>query len=172
MGWSTLARYAAWIALAAFIVGGIWWGLSTIHNAIYQNGVTSERLIWEDRELQIANATARETSRLAEEAAETRRKFMRAIQNEQGEREKLSGTIIDMHIAGLSITADICKQRSPTSAEDSDTTISSERLTRIRLPEKIEGDILSMTEDAQVCVMQYHKLRDFIKALPNIEIVQ
>ncbi len=171
MGWSTLARFAAWAALILAFFGAIYWAASEVHKNIFNKGVTAERLIWEEREVLKANANARETSRLTELAAKQRARFMKETKNAENKRVKLVGDIIDLRIAGLQFTADCGSGSADGTGEDPDTGVNGGGLTTVRLPEKIEGDLLGMTKNAQVCVIHYDLLREKMKSMPNVVIV-
>jgi len=95
---------------------------------------------------------------------------MRANDVAKNEREILSGRIIDLHVAGLSFNADRARDNCG-GPENTDSQIEGSGTSRIRLPEKIEGNILGMTEDAQLVVIQYNELREIVKNIPCVVIV-
>ncbi len=114
---------------------------------------------------------ARKRSEITERGAKARVKFMRAEDHAQNQRKILYGQLIDMHVAGLSFQSDKTNQGCGT-GEDTDPQVDGGGFTTIRLPEPIEGNLFGMTENAQICVINYYKLRDAVKAMPNVVIVE
>lgn len=172
MGWSQLAKAVAWVALAAFVVWGIYFIVTSIKSHYYDQGVADTDLKWEAREREIELATAREKSRISEAAERSRALLLGSLQNEQAKNQKLSGDIIDLKIAGLYIDASACdKKYSSGGATDSSTGDGGGRLTTIRLPASNEESLSTITKHAQICVNKYHTLRDIVKGFPNVVIV-
>ena len=113
---------------------------------------------------------ARKRSELTERAAQARAQFMRANDYAQSEKEILSGRIIDLHIAGLSFNASPADESCGT-GEDTDSRVEGSTTSRIRLPEPYAGNLLGMTKDAQLVVIQYNELREIVKNIPCVKIV-
>jgi hypothetical protein len=173
MGWSTLAKVAAWVALAAFVVWGIYFIVTSIKDHYYQQGVDDTVIQYEEREKKINLAAAKETSRIAEQAQRTRALLLGELQSGQAEIQKLNGDIIGLTVDGLWIAPDEnwYPQCSDPAGNNSDTGICSSRPTGIRLPSSYEKGLSDVTRNAQLCVIQYHTLRGIVKTIPNVKII-
>jgi len=156
-------------AIMAFVVLlGI--GAYLLDSASYKRGFFKAETLWQVNHIKTQLEEARKRSKLAEKSAAARVRYMRAADEAQKQRENLSGVIIDMHVAGLWIDPDL-GYKGCRAEENTDTQVESGAAYRIRLPDKIEGGILSMTKDAQLVVGQYNELREIMKNLPCVVIV-
>lgn len=171
MGWATLAKYAAWAALILGVCGIIWYGIWAIHDDGDESGYNRAQKENQLKLIKTQTDEARKRSEISELAARARIQFMRADDVAQNEKETLGGRIIDMHVAGLRYRSDPANQNCG-SEENTDSQVNGGTTRRIRLPEKIEGDILGITKDAQLVVIAYNKLRKVVKSIPCVEIVE
>jgi len=158
--------YAIMVFVIALGIGGYW-----LHSSGDESGYDRANKEAALRLLITQNEEARLRSEITEREAKARTKHMRAADNAKNEREILNGLLIDIHIAGLYIEPDIGYQGCRTE-ENPDTQIEGSTTTRIRLPDQIENDLSEMTIDAQLVVIQYNELREIVKNISCIEIVE
>jgi len=158
--------YAIMVFVVILGIGGYF-----LHDAGYDSGYATSDNDWKLKYIKTQLDEARLRSEITEREAAARVKYMRAADEAKLQTEALSGTIVDMHIAGLWIDPNTGYKGCP-NGENEDPLIEGSGTDRIRLPEAIEGDILSMTKDAQLVVGQYNELREIMKNLPCVEIVE
>lgn len=174
--YATLIRAALWAALIIVCAGFVWWMASTIHDNIFNDGRAAERAEWQKKEIkrneELAHAIADAAQAMAIEREKQVAGLTGALNDEIKAREKLNSDIaaINRTNRGLWIDAKNCRNSTAeTTGKAESASVGAGGAGRIRLPEKIESDLLQLAADAQRVVIQLNTCRKTL--MPLIEII-
>jgi len=158
-----LLKYGIPFIIIATILG---YGAHKVH----ENGKQSERVVWQKKALEAAeaaNVAMAEVQAIAAFHTEKHRQQLKELTDVKKKSiSKLERDVAHLSNRGLFIPASACTDNGTAEA----TGASGSRSTsgRIRLPEETSGDLISLAEDAQKVVIQYEGCRTELKTLVDV----
>lgn len=166
LGYSTLIKYSLWALLIILCTWFVWHVAGNIHDNIFDDGRTAERVVWQEKEAKRSEELARAVADAAKAMAAEREKevdgLTGALNNETRAKDKLTRDLNDVRNAnrGMWITAKSCADNSDGATKEvAGTGISGGGTDRIRLPGQVEQGLWELVADAQRVVIQYETCR-------------
>lgn len=134
---------------------------------VHENGRQVERVAWQEQALKEAEATEAALTRAYEmrmlQAAEHLKQIEELTNVKKKAIDVLERDVAALSARGLYIPASACPD--PGGGEATNTGGVSSTASRIRLPKKVEDDLIDLAADAQRVVIQYEGCRTELKDL-------